>query len=54
MEEQKRQSEDMGQSQETVKCTDCERTVLRQTAYEKDGKFYCCPDCYEGKTCDCQ
>lgn len=52
--EERNQNEGATQNQETVKCANCERIVLKRTAYEKDGKYYCCPDCYEGKTCDCQ
>ena len=42
------------QDQKTVKCTKCDWTILKHVAYEKDGQYYCCPDCLEGKTCDCQ
>lgn len=41
-------------NQKTVQCVKCERTTLKHAAYEKDGQYYCCPDCLEGKTCDCQ
>lgn len=44
----------MNQRDESVKCAECDRTVLKSVAYEKNGKLYCCPDCAQGKTCDCQ
>lgn len=44
----------MNQKNETVKCVECDRTVLKAVAYEKGGKLYCCADCAHGKTCDCQ
>jgi len=44
----------MNKKSQSVKCASCERTVLKAVAYEKEGELYCCPDCAQGKTCDCQ
>lgn len=38
----------------TVKCAGCGKSVLRTVAYKSGKKFYCCADCAQGKTCDCQ
>lgn len=45
---------EMKQDQETVQCGKCEKTLLKQAAIENQGKYYCCDECAEGKTCDCQ
>ncbi|MBI4597856.1 MAG: hypothetical protein HY737_05590 [Candidatus Omnitrophica bacterium] len=42
------------QQQEYVKCSSCERSILKTAAVTINGKIYCCPDCAQGKTCDCQ
>lgn len=44
----------MKKKSESVKCSGCDRTILKSVAFKKGGKLYCCVDCARGKTCDCQ
>lgn len=37
-----------------VKCSRCERTILKTAVVTVNGKVYGCPDCAQGKTCDCR
>lgn len=38
----------------SVQCSKCERSIPKTAAITIQGKVYCCPDCAQGKTCDCQ
>lgn len=49
----KQQSQSKQQT-ESVRCSSCERTIPKTAAVTINGKVYCCPDCAQGKTCDCQ
>lgn len=39
---------------ETARCAGCDRTIPVSVAVKVAGQLYCCPDCAEGRTCDCQ
>ncbi len=47
-------SEQQSSSLEFVKCSRCERSILKTAVIQVEGKYYCCPDCAQNKTCDCQ
>lgn len=38
---------------ETVACSVCGRTAPKSEMVNREGKWYCCDDCAEGKECGC-
>jgi len=41
------------QTPQQVSCTCCGRRAPKETMVMREGKYYCCEDCADGKECEC-